>query len=303
MKSLSIITVNLNNSKGLIKTIKSVLSQTYKDFEYIIIDGGSTDESVKVIQSFTDIPQGVYHTPGSMPIGHPQLLSVPCSPSSLAFELSYWLSEPDYGVYQAMNKGIRISKGNYLLFLNSGDYLVNETVLEDVFSTSHNASFLLGRCNVSDNGFVVHTIIPPSKVTFGFLYFAGLAHQSTFIKREMFLKYGYYREDFRYNSDIEFWYRTIILNCCSTETLTTIISDYNKDGISSKESKSDGYLNELAVIYSHPMLQLFVPDYEAWKTERNKMEIFFWVKNKKILYNMVKIFYAIAVRHNKYKRK
>lgn len=96
---LSIITVNLNNKDGLQKTIDSVISQTFKDFEWIVIDGGSTDGSKELIEKYQE-------------------------------SISYWVSEPDSGIYNAMNKGIRIG-GGYIIFLNSGDYLFNSRSLED----------------------------------------------------------------------------------------------------------------------------------------------------------------------------
>ena len=178
---LSIITINRNNADGLRRTMESVLSQTWKEFEYIVVDGASTDGSVYYIRENKDL-------------------------------LSYWVSEPDNGVYQAMNKGIRQSKGEYLLFLNSGDDLVDKDVLNLVFSKSCTADILCGKCNVVDaEGTVLWTSNPPENITFGFLYHQGLGHQSTFIRRILFDEIGLYREDFRYNSDIDFWYKAIII--------------------------------------------------------------------------------------------
>jgi glycosyltransferase involved in cell wall biosynthesis len=266
MNLLSIITINLNNRNGLQKTIESISEQTFTDFEYIIIDGASTDGSKEIIDQYRKKTFGNFK----------------------------WISESDSGVYEAMNKGIKLATCEYLLFLNSGDFLINGNVLSDVFSNLHTSDFLLGCCNISENGIIIHKTNPPDKITFGYIYVSGLAHQSTFIKREMFTKYGYYREDFRYNSDIEFWYRTIILNCCSTETLPIIISDYNNNGISSKESKSDAYQKELAEIYSLPLLQRFIPDYDAWKREQQEMQDIYWVKSKKTLYGILHGMYKLA---------
>ena len=98
---LSIITVNLNNRDGLQKTIDSVICQTFRDFEWIVIDGGSTDGSKELIEQYAD-------------------------------HFAYWVSEPDKGIYNAMNKGIKVAKGEYLQFLNSGDSLWNETTLQGV---------------------------------------------------------------------------------------------------------------------------------------------------------------------------
>ena len=84
---LSIITVNFNDAEGLERTIKSVISQTFHDYEFIIIDGGSTDGSVDVIKKYED-------------------------------HIDYWISEKDGGIYQGMNKGLRQASGEYLNFLN-----------------------------------------------------------------------------------------------------------------------------------------------------------------------------------------
>src|SRR6478735_1115877 len=95
---LSIITINYNNLQGLQKTIESVVSQSFKDFEYIIIDGGSTDGSKVLIEKYSE-------------------------------SITYWVSEKDNGIYPAMNKGIQVANGEYLLFLNSGDWFYENTTL------------------------------------------------------------------------------------------------------------------------------------------------------------------------------
>ena len=100
---LSIITINFNDAKGLEKTIQSVINQTYKDFEYIVVDGASTDGSVDVIKKYSN-------------------------------KLTHWVSEPDTGIYNAMNKGTRMASGEYCLYLNSGDFLADNDVLEKAFN-------------------------------------------------------------------------------------------------------------------------------------------------------------------------
>jgi glycosyltransferase involved in cell wall biosynthesis len=92
MPKLSIITINYNNLEGLQRTVESVVNQTWQEFEYIVIDGGSTDGSADFIESQSET-------------------------------IDYWVSEPDKGIYNAMNKGIAKASGEYLLFLNSGDHL------------------------------------------------------------------------------------------------------------------------------------------------------------------------------------
>ena len=121
MPKLSIITINLNNAEGLRKTIPSVISQTYCDFEYIVIDGGSTDGSVDVIKKYAD-------------------------------KLSYWVSEPDAGIYNAMNKGIRKAGGEYCQFLNSGDWLVAPDVTERMAKDMPDCAICYGNMITIQNG-------------------------------------------------------------------------------------------------------------------------------------------------------
>lgn len=280
---LSIITINKNNKTGLQKTMESVFMQNFIDFEYIVIDGASTDGSVEVIQHFSNTTFSYGEGQG---------------------ERLFWISEPDSGVYQAMNKGIKMANGEYLLFLNSGDFLVEDNVLEKVFEDHTLISDIIcARCNVSDNGTVVWTSNPPQDITFGTLYNQGLAHQSTFIRKRLFNHLGYYREDFRYNSDIEFWYRAIILNNVSTYTIDVIVSDYNLEGISSNENTSQAYKNEMNEILSQPLLQRFIPDYENWKKDRVEMEVMYWAKSKAFLYNTLKGIYVFAIFIQKLKKK
>ena len=110
---LSVITINFNNRDGLRKTIESVVNQTFKDFEYIIIDGGSTDGSVDVIKEYAD-------------------------------RIDYWVSEPDKGIYNAMNKGIDVAKGEYCIFMNSGDCFYVNDVYENVFRELDGVDIIIG---------------------------------------------------------------------------------------------------------------------------------------------------------------
>lgn len=109
----SIITVNKNNARGLEKTIKSVIDQTFNKYEFIIIDGNSDDNSVEIIKKYED-------------------------------KISYWISENDSGKYNAMNKGIKVAEGDYCLFLNSGDYLYNNGILEEIYNCKYQEEIISG---------------------------------------------------------------------------------------------------------------------------------------------------------------
>lgn len=271
---LSIITVNRNKAEGLRRTLDSVAAQTYHEIEHVIIDGASTDNSVEVIMEYV---AKVESRNGTKPV-----------------DSVLWVSEPDHGVFEAMNKGIKKAKGEYLLFLNSGDFLIAPDVIDRVMAQCTGADILCARCNVSDGGKVVWTSNPPEKVTFGTLYTVGLAHQSTFIKRALFDTCGLYREDFKYNSDIAFWYKAIVDNKATTQRIDVITTDYNLDGISSKENKDPKFLAEHAEILAP--YAMFVPDYEDLKGLRRDQIMWSWVKRHKMVYKMVKLCYKIGKR-------
>ena len=123
-----------------------------------------------------------------------------------------------------------------------------------------------------------------------------MAHQATFIRRNLFDRFGFYDESFIYNADIEFWNRCIILGEVTTEKLNVIVSDYNLDGISSTQNKSDEYKEEINRIFHNSYFQKFTPDYDTWNFERKEMDVFYWVKSKKILYKpLLWLYYLVRI--------
>lgn len=209
MIKVSIITVNFNNLKGLQKTMESVYSQKYSTMEYIIIDGGSTDGSKEFIQSHQD-------------------------------RLSYWCSEKDRGIYDGMNKGIAKAKGEYILFLNSGDYFCSQTVLNDIFKDKiFNDDLLIGRQLYIDKS-GRKGISPKLKVSdFSITYFLSstIPHQATFIKRNLFEKIGYYDTSYKVSADWVFWIKAIVENKCTVQIINKKISYMEEGGVSSDMSK------------------------------------------------------------------
>lgn len=199
---LSIVTVNLNNFEGLKKTIASVVDQDYKDFEWIIIDGGSTDGSKELIAQYTDY-------------------------------ITYWVSEQDRGIYNGMNKGIQASYGEYLLFLNSGDCLYNKEVLANVVPLLKDRDFYVGDIA---NG-TMKLKIKDEKELCSFLTSFSLPHQATFTHRGVFKKYGMFREDILIASDWWLSFTALILGNASIEKIPLSIVVYDWCGISSVQSE------------------------------------------------------------------
>ena len=120
MPLLSIITINYNNAEGLRKTMESVLNQTSKDFEYIVVDGGSSDTSCQVIYQQLAVDSGQSVVSNEQLAGSVEVNGIKVR----------WVSEKDSGIYNAMNKGICMAKGKYVQFLNSGDLLAANDVTE-----------------------------------------------------------------------------------------------------------------------------------------------------------------------------
>ncbi|MBU1011362.1 MAG: glycosyltransferase [Bacteroidetes bacterium] len=212
---LSIITINLNNASGLHKTMESVISQTSHDFEYIIIDGGSSDGSVEVIKSFTNIPLGQYTIqPQSQPI-------------------TYWVSECDKGIYNAMNKGLKVAKGEYCQLLNSGDWLVDEQVVANMLNALTDGDIFAGNVVfVRPDGKIRYTknTIPVSCLTF---YRSSIQHTSAYIRRALFEKYGLYDESLKIVSDWKWYLLVAGLNKAKVVYLDINVSYFDTMGISS----------------------------------------------------------------------
>ncbi len=272
---LSIITINQNNEDGLRKTMTSVLSQSWVDFEYIIIDGASTDKSVDIIEE-----------------------EINNASKSLIAKIQY-TSEADTGVFNAMNKGIICAKGKYLLFLNSGDFLVDNQVLEVVFKEKHETDIVSCKCRVSENGKQMFVTSPPTNYTFGFFFSNSLAHQATFIKKTLFDNFGLYRDDLKLMGDWEFFVRTIILGSASSKNLDIILSDYNMDGMSSDNTNQNLIAKEKKMIYEDKVLKSFVPDYEFFSKYKSDNAMMEWAGSKKLFRLPIHIIYKLILKLKK----
>ena len=207
MIKLSIITVNLNNANGLCKTIKSVIQQNYLSIEHIIVDGKSTDNSVNIIKKHV---KDYSKTKGGL----------------------HWISEPDSGIYNAMNKGINIAQGTYCYFLNSGDTLVNSNVFSKIFAKDHSEDIIYGKI-LNNNNIIEY----PQKIDLAFFIGRTLTHQAVLIKRSQLIKFGKYDEKLRFVSDWKF-FLVLFMNASSCTFYKTkiIIVDYDNTGLTSQKS-------------------------------------------------------------------
>lgn len=203
MPKLSIITINSNNATGLQKTMESVFSQSFADYEYIVIDGGSTDGSKEIIENHAD-------------------------------KLSYWVSEKDKGIYHAMNKGITNANGEYLLFLNSGDFYIEKEVLSNIMRQISGSDIIYGNLIIKE-AHQEWLKEYPSKLTFNYFYNDSIPHSgAAFIKLNLFKKIGYYDETLKITSDWKFYLKALFIYNASYKYINETISVFPYDGISSK---------------------------------------------------------------------
>jgi glycosyltransferase involved in cell wall biosynthesis len=202
MPKLSIITVNLNNAKGLQRTMDSVFQQTFTDYEYIIMDGGSTDGSKSLIENHAN-------------------------------KLVYWVSKKDKGIYNAMNKGIAEAKGEYLLFLNSGDHLKESTILQELSASMDGTGIIYGNTFLIESETKSWIGHHPPELTFSFFVDGTLPQSASFIKRSVFDTVGSFDEDLIICSDWKFFLNAICRHNVSYKHEEKVISVFYLDGISS----------------------------------------------------------------------
>lgn len=193
---LSIITINYNNAGGLSKTMTSVLKQTYNSIEYIVIDGGSDDGSLEIMEKH-------------------------------ASALAYSVSEKDNGIYPAMNKGIDKATGEYFLFLNSGDFLKTEVTISNCFQKGITADIVYG--NIESAGRVINY---PAVLDFTFFFRDSIPHPASFIRRSVFETVGKYNENNKIVSDWEFFLKVIIGKKASYAHINETVTVYDTTGLS-----------------------------------------------------------------------
>ena len=201
---ISIITICYNAVNVIERTINSVISQTYQDVEYIVIDGKSNDGTVDLIRNHLD-------------------------------RIDKFISEPDSGIYNAMNKGIKQMTGDYCLFMNAGDCFKNKNVLQEA------VSYLTGEAVISGieidirNGKVEDVSFPPHKLDFAFFCNNCIKHQATFIRTDI-IKANLYDESMKIAADWKFWFQQLYINQHSYKWIDVDICLFSRDGISTTDN-------------------------------------------------------------------
>ena len=236
---LTIITINRNNAAGLEKTMKSVLAQTCREFEYVVVDGASTDGSEDVIKRFAPSFRGHLK----------------------------WVSERDKGIYNAMNKGIWMAGGEYLEFVNSGDVLVSADVIQrlsEALEENRYPSILYGNMlkEMPGGGIFQDKSFAGEEMTLLGFYHGTLNHSSAWIRRDLFDKYGLYDEALKIDSDWKWFLQAIVLGDEKPVYADIDVTRFDMTGISERnvELARREKEEELALLIPGPILR----DYEQW---------------------------------------
>ena len=267
---ISIITINKNNAEGLKQTIKSVIDQTYRLVDFIVVDGDSTDGSKQVVDEFKG-------------------------------QLAVALSEPDTGIYNAMNKGIRMAKGDYLLFLNSGDKLLNNDVLTNIAPLLNTADIISGNIVIEDEKGITHRCLSQDEISWRYFSAMSLYHQATFISKKTFDTYGLYDERFKLGGDYEFFIRIFFKYNASYKHIPEFVSYFKSDGISNNSAYAELNKKEaqLAREYnlSKQVLTVFA---EQLEFERSNMHWLYLKSRSSALYRRTFAFlYALRYHINR----
>lgn len=199
---ISVVTICLNEGENMEKTCKSIAEQKYNNFEWVVVDGKSTDkETLNILKK--------YHK-----------------------YMDFFVSEKDYGIYNAANKGIRLSRGEYIIFVDGGNILKNSHVLKKAgfFMRKRKSEIYYGDLELDDGEISMYK---KAKLDRQFFISKTLPTPSVFIKRELFEKYGYFDENYKILADFDFWVRSVAISNTKTIYLPFIVSVFDQKGVSS----------------------------------------------------------------------
>jgi hypothetical protein len=220
---ISIVTICYNRAFDIEKTIKSVVNQIFEDIQYIIIDGGSTDGTLDVINKYKG-------------------------------KIDKIVSEKDHGVYDAMNKGLALATGDYVLFMNGGDSLYDQNVLIDLFSKAPEVDLIYGECMLVDEHGTeimlrsksVNRPVPQSISKYTFLYGTNISHQSFIIRRSLTRSFD---QQYKISADVD-WMIDTMSKCKSSYLYPRPISQFLTEGLSSTQQKK-GLEERFKIFRSH----------------------------------------------------
>lgn len=264
--TISIITINRNNREGLLKTIQSVVSQTVPPDEFIIIDGASTDGSADLLAQYA---------------GH----------------ITYSVSEPDKGIYNAMNKGVAAAKADYCIFMNSGDCFCDIDVIRKFKDSGVDADIICGNAKILEDPPRIKK--PFEEITLRTLYSGSICHQSALIRTRLLREHPY-DEALKIVADRKFFLQTLVLEGASYSTFDINIVDYDINGFSARnrfESEQE-WKNVLWSAIPHRILDDYGKEQDGLLHSNNNYDsLFFEIgkrKWRKPIYQLAKVVLGLA---------
>lgn len=244
--TLSIITINRNNAAGLQKTMQSVVTQTSDDFEYIVIDGASTDDSVSIIQAHA----------AQRPI--------------------VWVSERDKGIYNAMNKGIRMATGEYIMILNSGDWLILPNVIDQMNSAVRQVGcpdiMHSNIIKIWPNGKMLCDGHRCNTVTLLDFYLGTLNHGGTYIRRSLYERFGLMDETLKICSDWAWFLKAIPLGGATTRHADIDTIYFDMTGVSESGERSRQIIrSERQQVLARELPSAILADYDRYGDDLRRL--------------------------------
>ena len=236
---LSIITINFNNRNGLERTARSIVEQTFRDYEWIVIDGGSTDGSQDILKEYSA-------------------------------HIAFGVSERDGGIYEAMNKGLERASGEYVQFLNSGDSFIDRDVLERVFADNRLADVNYGDQWCVLDGSIIEKRRYPETMDLRFLFRAPLGHQASFIKTSL-AKANPYRVNYTISADRAFFLE-LYLSGASFHYLNLPIVFFDTEGIGSNANTIEQRRDQLQQIKREFFPEPAIKDFEKMMTDADEYD-------------------------------
>jgi glycosyltransferase involved in cell wall biosynthesis len=245
---VTVITVSYNSEKYIEKTIRSVLNQTYREIQYIIIDGNSTDKTIEIIQKYEPL------------FGNKMI----------------WISEKDNGIYDAMNKGLELVKDmdSYVIFLNSDDYFYSNNSIENVMKASHNEDFIYGKMQLFENNY---SSIVGNEINSNILGTRNICyHPTVFAKKLLFEKVGYFSLEYKIGSDFDFFVK-VFLNISITKFFSSVIVSAMQIGGISTTNMKKSLFEKLSIISKYYPKKLYIESLiyiKLYELPRNSLRLF-----------------------------
>ena len=264
--SICVITINRNNREGLLNTIQSVVSQIVPPDEFIIIDGASTDGSANLLTEYSK-------------------------------SITYSVSEPDNGIYNAMNKGVAAATSDYCIFMNSGDCFCGPDVIQKLKDSEVSADIICGNTRLLEEPPRIKK--PFEDITLRDLYKGSICHQSALIRTRLLREHPY-DEALKIVADRKFFLQTLVLEGASYSTVDINIVDYDINGFSARnrfESEQE-WKNVLWSAIPHRILDDYGKEQDGLLHSNNNYDsLFFEIgkrKWRKPIYQLAKVVLGLA---------